>query len=473
VPEPPTATATLGPGENVVSVSFKRLWSTLKDIRQYRELFKFLLSFLIYNDGIGTIIGVAVIYGAELGFGTIELTLALLLVQFVGIPFSIIFGRIPSPQEKRRSIFVAFVVFNMIMLPLVGTLGLKFLSRDLTGARPEAFKSVGEAVGEGIHHVDIEAVKLSGQWDATDISAREISGGDFFMAVNKLFGESVEDVTYVSSDAKGASYDIAFIGQEIKVSYSTGPDHGMWSVAIDDHPYFDDDGNPVIVDGYSLTLRYGVETDTFKADQAGRHTLSLINTGDRNETSSGTVMSIAQVEVLAAIREQNLLLIIGMILGLQLLGVVFAVLLGRPLFSRLANTLDTKRSVMLALVTYSIIAVWGYFLDSTIEFWFLAWMVAIVQGGSQALSRSLYASMSPASKSGEFFGLFGVMEKFSAILGPILFAAAGAAFASSRPAILSLIAFFIVGGFLLTKVDVSEGRRVAQEEDAEFLPSVT
>ena len=73
--------------------------------------------------------------------------------------------------------------------------------------------------------------------------------------------------------------------------------------------------------------------------------------------------------------------------------------------------MDTRRSIILALVVYAVIAIWGFFLDSVIEFWFLAWMVAIVQGGSQALSRSLYASMSPAAKSGEFFGLYGVMEK--------------------------------------------------------------
>ncbi len=103
------------------------------------------------------------------------------------------------------------------------------------------------------------------------------------------------------------------------------------------------------------------------------------------------------------------------------------------------------------------------------EFWFLAWMVAIVQGGSQALSRSLYAAMSPAAKSGEFFGLFGVMEKFSAIIGPTLFATAGILFGSSRPAVLSLIVLFILGGWLLTRVNVEEGKRVAQAEDAELL----
>jgi UMF1 family MFS transporter len=96
-------------------------------------------------------------------------------------------------------------------------------------------------------------------------------------------------------------------------------------------------------------------------------------------------------------------------------------------------------------------------------------MVAIVQGGSQALSRSLYAAMSPASKSGEFFGLFGVMEKFASLIGPLLFAAAGLLFGSSRPAILSLIALFLTGILLLNRVNVEEGRRVAQEEDAAAL----
>ena len=131
--------------------------------------------------------------------------------------------------------------------------------------------------------------------------------------------------------------------------------------------------------------------------------------------------------------------------------------------------MNTKNSILLSLLAYSIIAIWGYFLDSVIEFWFLAMMVAVVQGGSQALSRSLFASMSPASKSGAFFGLFGIMEKFSTILGPLVFAYAAVTFGSSRPAILTLIAFFVIGGYLLTRVNVEEGRRVAQEEDALLL----
>jgi UMF1 family MFS transporter len=169
----------------------------------------------------------------------------------------------------------------------------------------------------------------------------------------------------------------------------------------------------------------------------------------------------------------NLGIIIGLIIAVEVVGVVFALLLGRPLFSGLVEKLDTRRSIILSLTVYAVIAVWGYFIDSVMEFWYLAWMVAIVQGGSQALSRSLYASMSPASKSGEFFGLYGVMEKFSAIIGPLLFAAAATFFDSSRPAVLSLILLFLIGIYLLTRVNIEEGRRVAQREDAAILGTET
>ncbi len=130
----------------------------------------------------------------------------------------------------------------------------------------------------------------------------------------------------------------------------------------------------------------------------------------------------------------------------------------------MAETLDTRRSIILSLTVYAVIAIWGYFLNSTIEFWGLAWMAAMVQGGSQALSRSLYASMSPAAKSGEFFGLYGIMEELSAIIGPLLFALAAVTFDSSRPAVLSLIVLFIVGIFLLRRVDIDEGRRLRRRK---------
>jgi UMF1 family MFS transporter len=452
VPEPPAAVAKLGPGENALLISVNRLRETFRDIQRYRQLFKYLIAFLIYNDGIGTIIGVAAIYGAELGFGSIELILALLLVQFVGIPFSLVFGRIPSPAEQRRPLFLAFIIFNLIALPVVGLVGRGALSAETTGSPLPAYEATANAVGEGTYSADDAALSFAGAWEGETVPAETI-------------GAEADTLYRFTQDAQGR-IDFRFNGQEVEITYSAGPDRGIWIVEMDGRPHLDEDtGDRLEIDAYQMTVRYGVR-ETLSAEDPGEHIMSLINTGDANAKSEGTVMTLAQVEVLRPIRQSNLLLIIGLILGLQVVGILFVLLLGRQLFSRLAARMDTRRSIVLALTVYSVVAAWGFALDSTMEFWLLAWMVAMVQGGSQALSRSLYASMSPASRSGEFFGLYGVMEKFSAIIGPLLFAAAAVTFDSSRPAILSLIVLFVVGIYLLRRVDVEEGQRVAQEEDA-------
>jgi MFS transporter, UMF1 family len=454
VPEPPAAPTKIGPSETVFSVSFRRLGNTLRDIRQYRELFKFVLAFLIYIDGIGTIIGVAAIYGAEMGFGSVELILALLLVQFVGIPFSLIFGRLPGRGDKRRPFFLAFVLFNMIALPLGGITGSRLLTSDLIGSPPAPFERTATAVGEGIYLAGDRDIVYTGVWEAIALTSEDL-------------GERASAV-YFTTQEPGARYDLTFFGQNIEIVYSSGPDHGVWLVELDGQPLLNDEGEPVSIDAYSPTLRYG-ESFFVEVEGVGEHTLSIINSGESSPASAGNVMSVASLEVLSPVRQSNLLLIVGLLAGLQVIGLALALLFGPLLFSGLVDKIDTKRAILLALAIYTLIAIWGYFLNSVIEFWFLAFMVALVQGGSQALSRSLFSVMAPASKSGEFFGLFGVMEKFSAILGPALFALAAATFDNSRPAVLSLVLFFIVGGYLLTRVNVEEGRRVARQEDAILL----
>ena len=452
VPEPPAAIARIHGSYQIAIASFRRLWDTLKDLRQYRELFKYLVAFLLYVDGIGTIIGMAAIYGAELGFGALELILALLLVQFVGVPYSLIFGRLPQPSEKRRPLFLAFIVFNLIALPVVGIAGARLLPVQFSGTPPPAYGGTATAAGQGTYPAGDPAIVYDGAWDSMVIPST-------------VLGTS-ESAAYRFTDQPGAGSSLAYHGQVVEITYSSGPDGGMWAVELDGQPLLEpDSGDPLTIDAYSPTDRYGI-TATFTASAPGEHLLRLVNTGESNPASQGIVMTVADVQVIPPSRQSNLGLIIGLLLVIVLICFLLALVVGKPMFSGLAARMDTKNSILLALVVYAVIAVWGYFLNSVIEFWFLAWMVAVVQGGSQALSRSLFSVMSPATKSGEFFGLFGVMEKFSGVIGPLVFAFTAANFGSSRPAILSIIVFFIVGGYLLTRVDVEAGRQVAQAEDA-------
>jgi UMF1 family MFS transporter len=151
--------------------------------------------------------------------------------------------------------------------------------------------------------------------------------------------------------------------------------------------------------------------------------------------------------------------LIGTVLLIQFLGIPFALL-----FGLLGERLGTKRAILIGLAVYCGIAVFGYYVKTATQFLLLGVLVATVQGGTQALSRSLFASLVPPQKSSEFFGFFAIFEKFAGTLGPALFAAIVAATGSSRHAILGVVAFFVVGAALLLRVDVEEGRRVAQRE---------
>jgi len=149
---------------------------------------------------------------------------------------------------------------------------------------------------------------------------------------------------------------------------------------------------------------------------------------------------------------------IAALLITQFVGLPFAFL-----FGMFAARIGPKRAIFAGLMVYALITVLGYFMTTAAHFYVLAVLVGMVQGGTQALSRSLFASMIPKHKSSEFFAFFGVFERYAGILGPAVFAWVVSQAGTGRTAILSIVVFFIVGGALLTLVDVDEGRRAARE----------
>jgi MFS transporter, UMF1 family len=158
--------------------------------------------------------------------------------------------------------------------------------------------------------------------------------------------------------------------------------------------------------------------------------------------------------------------LIGAILLVQFVGIPCSFL-----FGMLAQRIGAKRALFLGLLAYTAISVLGYFMKTALHFYVLAGLVGTVQGGTQALSRSLFASMIPRHKSGEFFGFFSVFEKFAGIFGPLIFAGTIAATGSSRNAILSVIIFFAVGALLLWPVDVKSGQAAAHAADQATIPA--
>ncbi len=291
VPEPPRARLQSEQVQNPLKGGFERLIRTFKELRLYRQLMIFIIAFWIYNDGIGTIIKMATIYGAEIGIGQIDLIGALLLTQFVGIPFSLIFGRLPRRDDPKQPFFLSYVLYNAVTLPPIGVLAPRF------------------------------------------------------------------DVT-------------------------SGP------------------------------------------------------------------------------------IAVGIVLANQILAYLFARFVGQKVFVGLAQRINTKNAILLALVVYGMVSVWGFFMRTAVEFWLLAVMVGLVQGGSQALSRSLFGNMVPKAQTAEFFGFYDMSSKFAGLLGPLVFAVVGQLAGSSRLSIFSLIVFFVVGGLVLSRVNEEEGMRVAREVDA-------
>jgi MFS transporter, UMF1 family len=146
---------------------------------------------------------------------------------------------------------------------------------------------------------------------------------------------------------------------------------------------------------------------------------------------------------------------IGAVVLVQFVGVPFAFLAGR-----LAARIGAKSTVLVGLAMYVVITVLGFYMRTATHFMVLAILVGMVQGGVQSLSRSMFASMIPPHKSGEFFGFYSVFEKFAGIFGPLLFYVMIEATGSSRNAILSILAFFVVGAALLWRVNVPEGQQL-------------
>jgi MFS transporter, UMF1 family len=149
----------------------------------------------------------------------------------------------------------------------------------------------------------------------------------------------------------------------------------------------------------------------------------------------------------------------GLALGFPATSLIVALLItqfvGFPAalaFGWLGQRLGPKIGIQIAIAVYLAITIWAYWLDDVRDFYAMAIVIGLVQGGVQSLSRSYYGRLVPRGKAGEFFGFFNMMGKFAAVIGPVLTGWVALVSGSSRLAILSLVVLFGVGGILLHRV---------------------
>ena len=201
-------------------------------------------------------------------------------------------------------------------------------------------------------------------------------------------------------------------------------------------------------------LTIGISRTVATAKKVGRFkhlTLFLIaymiyNDGIHTVTSMATIYGTEELKLTTTSLMVTLLLVQVVAIG------------GALIFSRLANRIGAKRSVMFALVLWSGVVTYGYFIHTATEFFVLGIVVGIVLGGTQALSRSFYGAMIPEEASAEFYGFYSVFSKFSSIWGPTTFGVIKQVTGSARLAIISLMVFFIAGLILLRFVDETKAK---------------
>jgi UMF1 family MFS transporter len=121
-------------------------------------------------------------------------------------------------------------------------------------------------------------------------------------------------------------------------------------------------------------------------------------------------------------------------------------------YGRLGEKVGARAAVLSGLVVYALLTVWAYYLSSAFEFYLMATVLGLVQGGVQSLSRSMYGRLVPEGKSAEYFGFYNMVGKFGTVLGPALMGALALLSDSTRVSILALLMLFVGGGVLLWRV---------------------
>ena len=197
--------------------------------------------------------------------------------------------------------------------------------------------------------------------------------------------------------------------------------------------------------------------ETFREARRYPHTIRFLVAYLLYNDGIQTVFSAAAIFATAPLLNGGLEIDQGT-LTMVILMIQFVAFAGALLFGRVATRIGAKKALIAGLAVWTVMVIYAYAglrgESRILEFWIMAACIAVVMGGTQAVSRSLFANMIPAGKEAEFFSIYEVSERGTSWLGPLTFGWVNQFLGSLRPAIFSIIFFFVVGMFLLLRVDV-------------------
>ena len=410
--------------------AYKQVWQTLKEIRRFRVLFLFIIAYLLFYDGVNTINGMASAFAESVLRINPVMNIALLLtVNFVAVPMSIVFGKLADVKGTKFSLMLALLIYCFAAVAAVGF-------------APLELKDDHER-----YDFQYEYDESTNQYNLTMLYGKEVSGwvsadseGD--KAFRDAFGDYVE-FSEEESESEGAFSYLEGMSALLVIGVATlGVGGSMMFILRKGSGW----KGMIAIFLITLIVMFGLSALT-----------------EENESSQSEVYSLTEDEARGMIRAYDNVsdhrFSIHFLGGPSDIDGKAEVGDGHPTKLDQGGYLDWWPTL---LRTY----VWAPLgISVSLQYIILGFLVGCVMGAAGAQSRSMFTMLIPKSRTTEFFGFFGFIGKAAAMMGPFIYAAAAGLF-DDRMAVISIVVVILVGTYLCSKVDLEEGIRMADEEDA-------
>ena len=438
-------------------IAYGQVFKTAKEIRKFKVLAFFLLAYLLFYDGVNTIASMASAFGDSVLRLDQKMNIMLLLtVNIVAIPMTFVFGKLAEKKGTKFALMLALLIYCAVAVTAAGFAPLELDSE--TDANADGVPDDAELTEKG----DSTRYDFVFTWN-DDPDGNE-STNDSAYVLSTLYGISYEN--WISNTSEGdAIFRDAFQEHFPETDYSV-EDSGestlgtglmvclfilVMVVLLGGGLMWLQERNMGWMGVFAAFLLVGVGIfgASFLADQASV-----------DEKYVNTITEADAVALVAAFEETDdhrfsIILVGGndTIAGSSEVGDT------HPTIVEQGGPVDwwasTMRSKVWAPLSISVSMQWII----------LGLFVGCAMGSAGAQARSMFSQLTPKTRTSEFFGFFGFLGKSAAMMGTALYAIASTTF-DSRVALLSVTVVILIGTYLTSKVDIEEGIRVAEEEDA-------